>query len=174
MTLQRLPKQDHVACSGSSGDPRAARKRAIGSRNHVEAPLAYHAIIAAPFGCVGVRTDGQCVTTVTYLPPDTPLRPAFDALARETCAQIAAYLRDPKHRFDLPYATKGSMFELGTPVVIEDGPLEGVRAISLGLDARQLLIVAVTLRRQTMAVKLDPAWVRIECPERPVPAPAAH
>jgi methylated-DNA-[protein]-cysteine S-methyltransferase len=111
MTLQRLPKQDRVACSGSSRDPRAARERAIGSRNRVEALLGYHAIIAAPFGCVGIRTDRQCVTTVTYLPPDTPLRPAFDPLARETCAQIAAYLRDPKHRFDLPYATKGSMFE---------------------------------------------------------------
>jgi hypothetical protein len=73
-----------------------------------------------------------------------------------------------------PDEDDGSMFELGTPVVIEDGPLEGVRAISLGLDARQLLIVAVTLRRQTVAVQLDPNWVRIECPDRPVPAPAAH
>ncbi|MCC6531877.1 MAG: methylated-DNA--[protein]-cysteine S-methyltransferase [Burkholderiales bacterium] len=33
------------------------------------------------------------------------------ALAREACRQIRAYLRDPRHRFDLPCAPEGTPFQ---------------------------------------------------------------
>ena len=65
-------------------------------------------------------------------------------------------------------------FEFGMPVVIEDGPLQGLRAMVLGVDARQLLIVAVTLLHRTIAVELDPGWVDIEDPGRPMAKPRVH
>ena len=72
---------------------------------------AYQAVMAAPFGLVGIRTRGGRLVGVEYLQAAiAPLAPT-DALARETCAQIEAYLADPRHRFDLPYALEGSDFQ---------------------------------------------------------------
>jgi len=53
-------------------------------------------------------------------------------------------------------------FVLGTPVVIEDGLLQGLRGMVLGIDANERLIVAVTLLHRAIAVELDPDLVRIE------------
>ena len=88
-------------------------------------------------------------------------------------AKTAQHCGD-EHVFPAEQTELAPLFELGTPVVIEDGPFEGVRAIVLGLDARQILIVAVTLLRRTIAVELDPAWVRIENLDRIAPKPFAH
>jgi methylated-DNA-[protein]-cysteine S-methyltransferase len=67
--------------------------------------------MAAPFGHIGIRTHADRIVRVDYLhAPAVPLAPQ-DAAAREACAQIAAYLRDPRHVFDLPYALEGSAFQ---------------------------------------------------------------
>ncbi len=71
----------------------------------------YQAIVAAPFGHVGIRTRDGWLVGVDYLDAAVaPLAPK-DALAREACAQIEAYLADAKYRFDLPYALEGSEFQ---------------------------------------------------------------
>jgi methylated-DNA-[protein]-cysteine S-methyltransferase len=72
---------------------------------------AYQAVLSAPFGHVGIRTRDRCLVGVDYLDASiAPLAPR-DALAREACAQIEAYLADAKHRFDLPYVLEGSEFQ---------------------------------------------------------------
>ena len=73
--------------------------------------LAFDAVVAAPFGGIGVRIlDGQVGESI-YLPrsiqPQTPKSP----LAREVVRQLRAYLRDPAHVFDLPLAPRGSDFQ---------------------------------------------------------------
>jgi methylated-DNA-[protein]-cysteine S-methyltransferase len=78
---------------------------------HAPRVEAYHAVLAAPFGRVGIRTCDEQVVRVEYLGADTECVPPLNALARETCAQIEAYLDDPGHRFDLPYALDGSAFQ---------------------------------------------------------------
>lgn len=79
--------------------------------DHASPVESYHAVLAAPFGRVGIRTRDEQVVRVEYLGPDaTCVRPMND-LAREACAQIEAYLADPGHRFDLPYALDGSAFQ---------------------------------------------------------------
>lgn len=83
----------------------------IAARALPHSPEPFQAVMAAPFGQVGIRTHAQRIVRVEYLrAPAEPLAPQ-DALAREACAQIAAYLRDPSHVFDLPYALEGSDFQ---------------------------------------------------------------
>jgi methylated-DNA-[protein]-cysteine S-methyltransferase len=77
----------------------------------VSSDAAYHAVLAAPFGRVGIRTRDERVVRVDYLGPDATCLQPTNALARETCAQIRVYLSDPRHRFDLPYALEGSAFQ---------------------------------------------------------------
>jgi methylated-DNA-[protein]-cysteine S-methyltransferase len=48
---------------------------------------------------------------VQYLPLNTASEPARDPLAREVCSQIRAYLKDPSHRFNVPYALEGTAFQ---------------------------------------------------------------
>jgi methylated-DNA-[protein]-cysteine S-methyltransferase len=72
----------------------------------------WQAVVAAPFGYVGIRTGGAQVTEVMYLGTQAKRLAPVNALAREACAQIAAYLEDPKHCFDLPYALEGTPFQL--------------------------------------------------------------
>jgi transcription antitermination factor NusG len=59
-------------------------------------------------------------------------------------------------------------FHAGMPVVITAGPLCGVRGTILGLGGRTFLVVSVTLLQRSIAVELDPSWVRIENPDAPV------
>jgi methylated-DNA-[protein]-cysteine S-methyltransferase len=71
----------------------------------------YQAVVSAPFGHVGIRTRDDWLVGIDYLDAAiAPLAPK-DALAREACAQIEAYLADAKYRFDLPYALEGSGFQ---------------------------------------------------------------
>lgn len=73
--------------------------------------LRFDAIVAAPFGGVGVRiADGEVIETV-YLPASMKAQPPKGVLAREVVRQIRAYLRDPAHKFDLPLAARGSEFQ---------------------------------------------------------------
>jgi methylated-DNA-[protein]-cysteine S-methyltransferase len=87
-------------CSVSSGPGNSATPRAT-----------YDAVIAAPFGRIGIRIGGACVTNVAYLPAGAPLQAPANALAREICAEIRAYLANPEHRFGIPYLLHGSAFE---------------------------------------------------------------
>jgi methylated-DNA-[protein]-cysteine S-methyltransferase len=73
----------------------------------------YQAVFAAPFGQIGIRTRGEHLVGVEYLGAEGKRLVPQDAVARETCAQIAAYLADPTHCFDLPYVLEGSPFQCG-------------------------------------------------------------
>jgi methylated-DNA-[protein]-cysteine S-methyltransferase len=88
-------------------------KRLVASERGVD-PTArnWQAVMGTPFGYVGIRTESERVTEVMYLGTQAKRLAATDALARETCAQIAAYLENPRHCFDLPYALEGTPFQV--------------------------------------------------------------
>jgi len=71
----------------------------------------YCAVAEAPFARIGFRTAGDCIVGIDYLPTDVARVAPSNALAREACAQLRAYLRDPGHVFDLPYAARGTPFQ---------------------------------------------------------------
>jgi methylated-DNA-[protein]-cysteine S-methyltransferase len=73
-------------------------------------PLAYDAVIPAPFGALGLRTDDGCLTGIDFLPPGSPLIPPRAVLAREAARQLAAYFAHPDSLFDLPLRLDGTPY----------------------------------------------------------------
>ena len=71
----------------------------------------YSATLTTPFAVVAISVRAEQLVGVQYLPLATLSEPARDPLAREVCNQIRAYLEDPMHRFDIPYALEGTEFQ---------------------------------------------------------------
>jgi methylated-DNA-[protein]-cysteine S-methyltransferase len=71
----------------------------------------FDAILAAPFGALGVRTADGTIAEIVFLPPGTAARAPRDELAAAACAQLAAYLDNPAVRFDLPLSNAGTSFQ---------------------------------------------------------------
>ncbi len=71
----------------------------------------FSAIVAAPFGAVGVRTDGARLTELVYLPAHFLEKDATDPLSELAVAQITRYFEDPDFHFSLPLAAVGSLFQ---------------------------------------------------------------
>ncbi|WP_151448482.1 methylated-DNA--[protein]-cysteine S-methyltransferase [Lacisediminimonas profundi] len=78
-------------------------------RNHND--HLFSAIVHAPFGAVGVRTEGALVRELVYLPPGFDEKPAESELAERVVRQLQAYFTDPDFRFDLPLAPAGTAFQ---------------------------------------------------------------
>ena len=69
------------------------------------------AIVPAPFGAIGIRTEAGSVRELVYLPPSIGENSGSDALAQEAARQVAHYLADPDFIFTLPLAQAGSEFQ---------------------------------------------------------------
>lgn len=65
----------------------------------------------APFAVLGVVVEEDWLIGIDYLPADCPPQPPRTALAAEACAQLSAYLRDPRFRFDLPLHLAGTPYQ---------------------------------------------------------------
>lgn len=104
-------------------------------------PGAFSAILAAPFGRFGVRTNGELIHELVFLPPATPVRAPDCALAEQAVAQISRWLDDPDRPFDLPLAERGTSFQRRVWAAIAAIPRGesrryGSLAIELGSAAR--------------------------------------
>ncbi len=73
------------------------------------APFA--AVLAIPFGRLGLWTEADTVAGIAFLPDDVRLRSPVEPLARRACAQVERYLRDPDFRFHLPLQAVGTPFQ---------------------------------------------------------------
>ena len=96
----------------------------------------FEAVIATPFGRLGVGIDGDAVSEISFLPDSAGLRAPADALAGRVCAQVQRYLRDPGFRFDLPLKPAGTAFQRRVWKAISAIPPGGTR--SYGDIAREL------------------------------------
>ncbi|WP_449371237.1 methylated-DNA--[protein]-cysteine S-methyltransferase [Thiomonas sp.] len=78
-------------------------------------PMTPDAVIALPFGRMGLFCTDEQVLRLDYLPPDTPLIAPLIApntpLCRAVAAQLRAYADDASHRFDLPLAAAGTAYQ---------------------------------------------------------------
>jgi methylated-DNA-[protein]-cysteine S-methyltransferase len=79
--------------------------------NTAQGSTLFSAIVTAPFGAVGIRTEEQRVRELVYLPPQYEAREPQDALAEQAARQVECYLRDPDFVFDLPLKDAGSDFQ---------------------------------------------------------------
>jgi methylated-DNA-[protein]-cysteine S-methyltransferase len=71
----------------------------------------FHAKLQTPFAVLGIRTTGEMVTAIEYLPRGAATLAPMNKLAAATCRQIERYLDDPEFRFDLPFEFCGTAFQ---------------------------------------------------------------
>lgn len=71
----------------------------------------FSAIVGAPFGAIGIRTEAGLVHELVYLPPHFSEKDAQDAAADLAARQVEQYLADADFRFTLPLPEVGSAFQ---------------------------------------------------------------
>ncbi|MGH8729668.1 MAG: methylated-DNA--[protein]-cysteine S-methyltransferase [Burkholderiales bacterium] len=91
--------------------PRLRHKRRDATPFFFEAYSGYQAKLAAGFATLGVRTDGEFLTGIEYLPASAGALDPQNRLAEEVVAQLKAYLDDPRFSFDLPIRLSGTPFQ---------------------------------------------------------------
>jgi methylated-DNA-[protein]-cysteine S-methyltransferase len=73
----------------------------------------YDVIVAFPVMKVGVRTRGDRVVEIRYLPPSTSIVPPSNPLAERAARQLEAYRDNPDAEFDLPVLIEGTDLQKG-------------------------------------------------------------
>lgn len=71
----------------------------------------FSAIVDAPFGAIGIRTEPDVIRELVYLPRHFHEKAPVDTLAEQAARQVEHYLCDPDFRFDLPLAQVGTPFQ---------------------------------------------------------------
>jgi methylated-DNA-[protein]-cysteine S-methyltransferase len=71
----------------------------------------FDAKLATPFAVLGIRTAGELVTLIEYLPRGAATLAPTNKVAANVCRQIEKYLDDPQYRFDLPFEYRGTAFQ---------------------------------------------------------------
>lgn len=71
----------------------------------------FHAKQLTPFAVLGIRTVGEWLTDIQYLPKGVATLAPTTRLAERVCRQVERYLDDPTYRFDLPFEYRGTPFQ---------------------------------------------------------------
>jgi methylated-DNA-[protein]-cysteine S-methyltransferase len=71
----------------------------------------FQAKLPTPFAVIGIRTAGEMLTGIEYLPRGVATLAPTNRLAAKACRQIERYLDDPEFTFDLPYEFEGTAFQ---------------------------------------------------------------
>ena len=76
------------------------------------APLdCFDAIVQLPFGSVGVRTHGEFVERIEFLPSDVPCMAATNVVAQQAVDQLSAYCERSETPINLPLLIEGTPFQ---------------------------------------------------------------
>jgi methylated-DNA-[protein]-cysteine S-methyltransferase len=71
----------------------------------------FNAIVATPFGAMGIRTEDARLRELVYLPPQFGEKAPDNAVAEDAVRQVGHYLADPDYRFALPLKEAGTEFQ---------------------------------------------------------------
>ncbi|AOJ11074.1 methylated-DNA--[protein]-cysteine S-methyltransferase [Burkholderia mayonis] len=71
----------------------------------------FNAVIDAPFGKMGIRTEASVVREIVYLPESMKSVAPDTTLAKRAARQIERYFERASTRFDLPLAAVGTPFQ---------------------------------------------------------------
>jgi methylated-DNA-[protein]-cysteine S-methyltransferase len=71
----------------------------------------FSAIVEAPFGAIGVRTDAGALRELVYLPPSFEEKAPADSVAEQAARQVERYLAEPDFRFDISLPEVGTVFQ---------------------------------------------------------------
>ena len=103
----------------------------------------YDVILPFPRMNVAVKTRGDRVVEIRYLPPSSKIVSPANALAARAAEQLERYRQDPDARFDLPVLVDGTALQRGVwdaMCAIPRGKTRtyGDVARELGVDARDV------------------------------------
>jgi methylated-DNA-[protein]-cysteine S-methyltransferase len=96
----------------------------------------FSAIVATPFGAVGIRADGAFVRELVYLPSQFGEKSPTDPISEKVAHQLERYFNEPDFRFDLPLAPVGTVFQQKVWQVISSIPRGSV--LTYGQVARMI------------------------------------
>lgn len=119
---------------------------------------AYQAIIATPFGRMGIAMTGEAVRMLDYLPADMPERLPTDAATAVVVAQLAAYFRDAKSPLTATLTLVGTPFQQRVWMALRAIPPGAV--LSYGELAQQLGTAARAIGN---ACRSNPVPILIPC-----------
>lgn len=71
----------------------------------------FQARLPAPFGMLGIRTDGGLLAEIVFLEPGGAALAPQDGVSERACAQLQNYFDDPEYLFDVPLAPRGTPFQ---------------------------------------------------------------
>jgi methylated-DNA-[protein]-cysteine S-methyltransferase len=71
----------------------------------------FDARLPTPFAVLGIRTAGEWLTGIEYLPRGVATLAPTNKFAAKVCRQLERYLDDPGFRFDLPFEYRGTAFQ---------------------------------------------------------------
>lgn len=79
--------------------------------NSLQNSQLFSAIVEAPFGAIGIRTQPGVIHELVYLPRHFSEKAPEDKLSEQAARQVERYLKEPDFRFDLPLAPVGTAFQ---------------------------------------------------------------
>jgi methylated-DNA-[protein]-cysteine S-methyltransferase len=79
--------------------------------NKMQSDTLFSAIVSAPFGALGIRTESGVLRELVYLPSRFDEKAPIDPLAERVARQVERYFAEPDYRFDLPLAEVGTAFQ---------------------------------------------------------------
>jgi methylated-DNA-[protein]-cysteine S-methyltransferase len=85
--------------------------RSMHIMKNIQGSELFSAIVAAPFGAMGIRTEAACLRELVYLPPHFAEQDATDALAESVARQVERYFTEPDFRFGMRLPHVGSVFQ---------------------------------------------------------------
>lgn len=91
------------------------------------ARMEYQAVIAAPFGKLGLRCSDTDLQGIEFLSARSRERAPQTALAREACRQLQAYLHDAGSVIDLPFELNGTHHQCNVWQAMLDIPVGETR-----------------------------------------------
>jgi methylated-DNA-[protein]-cysteine S-methyltransferase len=60
---------------------------------------------------LGIRTRGECLVAIEYLPPGAAMLKPIDTFSREVCRQLRAYLKRPDFQFSVAFEQPGTDYQ---------------------------------------------------------------
>jgi methylated-DNA-[protein]-cysteine S-methyltransferase len=82
----------------------------------------FTAIVEAPFGAIGIRTEAGQLHELTYLPPQYQAKAPRDALNKDIVRQVSAYLANPDYPFTVSLPEVGTAHQRKVWAVIQSIP----------------------------------------------------
>src|SRR5687768_18041075 len=120
--------------------------------------MMFDAVIAAPFGRIGVVLHDAALVDISFLPVSRSLLPPKTVAARKVCTQLQTYLRNPALRFRVSLAVAGTPFQLRVWRALQRIPAGA--PVSYGALARRLKTSA---RAVGNACRRNPVPIVVPC-----------